>query len=426
MDKRHPSPSFPPARWTWGLWALATGFYLVAFYNRVAPAVITSELMREFAIGAAALGNLSAVYFYTYVVMQIPAGVLLDRFGPRCVLSAGALITAAGTWLFAEATDVYWANAGRGVIGAAVGVSFVGVIALSSRWFPRDRVSFATGMALLVGILGAIFGGAPLRWLVDRFEWRPVMLASAVLTLLLCAAMWTLIRDRPSMRGFRDYEGSPARTDGSILAALRDVGRVPSVWAVFVAQGGLTNITLTFAGLWGVPFLVAHYHMSTADAAWIASIMMIAMAAGGPLLALLAARIGSARTVCVGVSALGLTAWLPIVFVPDLPRPVLIALLMSTGFCSGALVVGIELARSLVPARLAGTATGIANMGAVLGPTVMQPMAGVVLDFMWDGVMVAGARNYSFGAYQAAFALMALWTALAASLFLITRRPKAV
>src|SRR5690606_5066993 len=103
----------PPARLAWLMWGLGAGLYLIAFYQRVAPAVLTRELTVDFALSAAALGNLSAFYFYSYVAVQIPTGLLADRWGPRRVLGLGAALTAAGTLLFALAPSVAWANAGR-------------------------------------------------------------------------------------------------------------------------------------------------------------------------------------------------------------------------------------------------------------------------------------------------------------------------
>ena len=109
----------PPASLAWSIWGLGAALYLVAFYQRVAPAVLTRELSLDFGLSAAALGNLSAFYFYSYVAVQIPTGLLADRWGPRRVLAAGALLTAAGTLLFALAPGVAFANAGRLAIGAA-------------------------------------------------------------------------------------------------------------------------------------------------------------------------------------------------------------------------------------------------------------------------------------------------------------------
>ena len=130
----------PPASLAWLVWGLGAALYLIAFYQRVAPAVLVQELTREFSLTGAALGNLSAFYFYSYVAMQIPTGLIADRWGPRKLLTAGAALTAAGTLVFALAPTAHVANAGRLAIGAAAGVAFVAMLKLASHWMPSRAV----------------------------------------------------------------------------------------------------------------------------------------------------------------------------------------------------------------------------------------------------------------------------------------------
>src|SRR3990172_7734724 len=150
---------FPPFQLALTVWGLGALFYLIGFFHRVAPAVITTELMVEFSLSAAALGNLSAVYFYSYVAMQIPTGVLADHWGPRRTLAAGAAIAAAGTLLFALAHSLALVALGRLLIGASVGVAFVAMLKLSTHWFPASRFALFSGIALACGIIGAVFAG---------------------------------------------------------------------------------------------------------------------------------------------------------------------------------------------------------------------------------------------------------------------------
>ena len=126
-DHRHPPP-YPPLRLAWFIWGLGALFYLIGFFQRVAPAVMTAELMREFQISAAGLGNLSGYYFYSYVAMQIPTGIIVDTWGPRRLLSLGALVAGVGTLLFAVSPNLAWAGIGRLLIGGSVAVAFVGML----------------------------------------------------------------------------------------------------------------------------------------------------------------------------------------------------------------------------------------------------------------------------------------------------------
>lgn len=264
------------------MWGLGAALYLIAFYQRVAPAVITAELSREFGLSAAALGNLSAFYFYSYAAVQIPTGMLADRWGPRRVLATGAALTALGTFLFAWSPSVAYANAGRLVIGAAAGVAFVSMLKLASHWMAPRRFAFVSGLALLIGTLGATLAGAPLRIAVDAFGWRAVMLASAIATAILCVAIWSVVRDDPADRGYDGYFPRESLKSAPLLdagasqprgAQLAEVLRFRNPWLMLAVPGGFSAILLTFPGLWGVPFLVSQYGFATREAALTASAM---------------------------------------------------------------------------------------------------------------------------------------------------------
>ena len=212
------SAKFPPASLAWTVWGLGALLYLIGFYQRVAPAVITDQLMLEFSIGGAALGNLSAFYFYSYVAMQVPTGMIADRWGPRRLLTAGAGVAALGTALFAFAPTLFWANMGRLLIGASVAVAFVSMLKLASHWFAPKQYALASGMALLMGVVGGVVAGVPLRFLVEAFGWRGVMGVSAALTAVLCVVTWLRVRDDPVERGYAShYQGVHGAHEGTSL-----------------------------------------------------------------------------------------------------------------------------------------------------------------------------------------------------------------
>ena len=170
----------PPARLAWTMWGLGASLYLFAFFQRVAPGVMTSELSADFALSASALGNLSAFYFYSYVAMQIPTGILADVWGPRRLLTAGAMIAGLGTLLFAFSDSLVLAASGRFLIGGSVAVAFVCMLKLAHHWLVPRQFALASGMALFTGIVGAVFAGVPLHLLVEVHGWRNVMAVSAI------------------------------------------------------------------------------------------------------------------------------------------------------------------------------------------------------------------------------------------------------
>ena len=403
----------PPLTLAWSLWGLAGLLYLIGFFQRVAPAVMTAELMQDFGIGAAALGNLSGFYFYAYVAMQVPTGILADSLGPRKLLMAGSLVAAAGAFLFGIAPEFWLACLGRLLIGGAVAVAFVAILKLASHWFPPRLFALATGLTLLCGILGAVSAGTPLRFLVDAFGWRTVILLSAGFTVLIFFLIWLLVKDDPSDKGYKGYFAgggghSPKQGLAESLRGVREVFRYRNTWCLFLGPEAMAGSVLAFAGLWGVPYLGVRYNMPQAEAAALCSLLLICWGLAGPLMGWLSDRIGRRKLpYMLGVYS-GLALWIVMLYLPM--EPWLFTLLLAlNGLANGAMVVGFAFGKESTPPRLAGTLAGVINMGTMIGPTVLQPAMGWVLDMFWQGQTVAGARVYSLEAYEYAFLLPVGW-----------------
>ncbi len=412
-------------RTAWRVWSLGALFYLMAFFQRVAPAVMTDALMREFNIGAAVLGHLSAVYFYSYVAMQIPTGIIADAWGPRRLLSSGAMVAGLGTLIFAMAPGIWLAGLGRLLIGGSVAVAFVGLLKLANNWFPKRYYSLAAGMALLVGIIGAVCAGPPLRLLVERFGWRPVILGSAVATFAISMAIWLWVRDWPqdnktakTMQPSRSTDQGPAR---SIVTGLGTVFSHRNTLLLFLIPAGVVGPILAFSGLWGVPFLTTCYGISATQASTLTTALLVAWALGGPICGWLSDRVGSRKPLYIIGLCVTLIGWIAITYVKAMPLAVFAPILVMTGFSSGCMILTFAFAKESVPSHLAGTVTGVSNMGVMMGPMLLQPGIGWVLDQKWTGELGNGVRIYSLEAYQTGFTLMILWAALALALLFFTR-----
>ena len=233
---------------------------------------MTTELMRDFGIGAGSLGNLSAFYFYFYVAMQIPVGTLTNSWGPRKLLACGAISSAAGAFLFGSTSNFAVACIGRAIIGGSTAVAWLVVLRLASHWFPSRRFATLSGLALFFGNLGALFAQVPLRLGVEYFGWRGTAMASAAMILCIGFLAWIIVRDDPSQKGLASYAPPALRTQdkataSGVLKALKGVFSVKNSWLILILQGGLGGPIMTFTGLWGAPFLKSRFGLEPKAAA---------------------------------------------------------------------------------------------------------------------------------------------------------------
>jgi len=410
------------------VWGFGAAFYLLGFFHRVAPAVITGELMRDFQISAAALGNLSAFYFYSYVAMQIPTGILADRWGPRRLLTLGTLAAAVGAVMFALSPNIVWAAAGRLLIGGSVAVAFVCLLKLAANWFAPHRFALVSGLALFCGIVGAVFAGTPLRILVDLSGWRNVVLFSAAITVVIGVGTWLFVRDCPHEKGFKDFLHTPPATaekhNSGIIADVFQVFTYRNVVLLFLVPGGIVGSVLTFSGLWGVPYLTTLHGVSSASAAMLTSTLLIAWAVGGPFFGWLSDKLKNRKKLYLTGCVISTAGWATIVLAKDISLMQLIPILLLTGFSSGCIIISFAFVKESVPVHLAGTVSGVINMGVMMGPMILQPAVGWVLDRMWTGESHMGIRVYDMLAYRSGFGLMLVWLAISFFLLLFTRETR--
>lgn len=406
----------------WSMWGLVALLYCVGYFQRMAPAVIADDLMRDFNLGGALLGNLSAMYFYSYAAMQIPTGLLVDQIGPRKLASAACATAAAGILIFSFGSSLWLAYAGRFLVGASVAVAWVTCMKLAGHWFPANRFATVTGVALLLGNCGGILAGVPLALGVDLFGWRAAMGVSGFMTIGLGLATWLFLRDDPGEYGYRSHAHSLVQNEGSLPAgkALKSVLSRRDTWLLFFAGGLSTAPVLVFAGLWGVPYLTQIYNLQTSQAALLTSTMLLSFAFSGPLVGMISDRLGR-RKLPYLVGTVFTTAFWAIFLFVRLPHLMLFPLLAAIGFTSGALIIGFAAAREINHPGAAGAVGGVVNMSVLGVAAVMQPVLGKILDSHWDGTLVAGVRVYHEAAYFSAFVWLVVGVGLSVVMVSFTR-----
>ena len=391
--------------YAWLVWALAAVSFGYAFFHRVAPSVMVSDLMAEFAIGGAMLGTLSALYFYPYVLLQIPLGTLLETIGTRLLLSCALSLAAAGSVLFGLAQQVELAYLGRILIGIGSSVGFLGSLALAKRWFPERRFAFLAGLAMFTGMTSGMVAQAPLAYFVDEFGWRSSLMLLGGVGFGLSGLVFLLVRNAPSDQPQITSSGFDK---AAFFSSLRQAAASREVWKIAFVALTLSGPMLTLGGLWGTPYLIAAYDLSRPDAAFLMSLLLLGWAFGAPSAGWLSDRLGRRKPIliagCVMVSAL-LSV---LIFMPVLPLPVTVAVMVFIGVAGGTMTSCFALVRDVMPDHLTGAAIGIVNSLTVASGAVLQPVVGLLLDLLAE----AGPASYTAASYQLAF-LAILLTALA-------------
>lgn len=407
--------SFNRLRWT--IYAVLVVSYMMAFFHRMAPGVVASDLMQAFQTSGAALGSLAAMYFYVYTAMQIPAGVLADTLGPRISAGIGSLVAGIGSILFGLAPDFATASAGRLLVGLGVSVVFVGLMRSNTVWFSQQRYGLVSGLTLFLGNLGSILAAGPLAALLGWYSWRSVFVVAGVLSLVLALLTFWKVRNRPEDAGFPPVHANTGGARGHWLAEMRSVLADRAVWPGFWVNFGITGCLLAFAGLWGVPLMRDVHGLSRGEASLYTTAALAGFAVAALFMGALSDRIGRRKPVILGAAILSCLSWIGLIVLPWSAGWSGLLLYTVLGLSAGGFVVGYGAAKEVVAPANAGMAIALVNTGLFLGAAIMQPLFGWVADLSWDGRLLDGVRVYGWEGYRnglmvsAGFAFMAVLAA---------------
>lgn len=381
------------------LLCVSSSFYIYEFFLRVMPSVITDELMREFGVNAGTMSIMTSCFLYSYALMQIPAGLLVDRYGPRLVLSVAVFICAISTVLFQATTHIGLAIISRLMLGAASSVAFIAPLTLASRWFPVRYLAFIAGCVQLLGCFGAIMGGAPIVILNNYMGWRSVMLWAAALGCVLSALFWFFIADAPS-----DMLISKEHPTESVLQQLYGIIYNRQILWIALAAFASWSAMGSLAELWGVPFLVKFHSLDSHEAALLVMIIWLGVAIGSPCAGWWTEYTQYHRTPLACLLLLSFITSIVLIYCTPSKNFILLNLFLM-GCAAGAQPITFSLVALHAPPERIATAFGFNNMAVVCGASLLQPIIGLLLDFFWDG-NTPGIRVYDVVHYQYALTIV--------------------
>lgn len=409
------------SRRAWLMFALAISAYMVAVLQRSSLGVAAVEATDRFSVNAAALSTLAVVQIIVYAALQIPVGVMLDRVGPRFLLTLGAALMAIGQTTLAVAPSLGLAIVGRILVGAGDAMTFISAVRFLTNWFDGRTVPIVTQLLGTAGQFGQVLSALPLALALHAWGWTPTYLSAAALSVIVVVVLLLLAHGRgphelPLVRQ------SWAASVHQLRESLRRPGTQLGFWAHFVTGGSVTMFSL----LWGFPFLSIALGYGPTGAAGLLTVMIASAAVTGPVLGLLSARFPLRRSnIVLGIVTLLAILWGMTLGWPGHPPLWLIVLLLVFIAISGpGSLIGFDFARTFNPQRAHGSASGVVNVGGFTSGFVLMLIVGFVLDAIdrIRGGSGLPGELYSIDSFRIAFLAQYLVIGAGVILMLAARR----
>lgn len=393
---------------------LGASFYLYEFVLQVSPNVIATELMRDLQLEATGLGFLSASYFYAYMLMQFPAGILYDRYGPRLLLTIMTAICALGALLFSCSDQLFITAIGRGLMGFGSAFAFIGALVLVSRWFPAAYFPTITGIVQAMSSVGAIMGTIPLAAAIASFGWRPSIMALAVIGFGLALLIWSIVRDNPT-----DSTNTKPLSYFQEWHRLLIVCKNSQTWLVGIYAFAMWAPIIVFAELWGSIYLQKSLNLNPVAASSYITLIWVGIAVGSPIIGIFSQSIKQRRLPLLWMATLGLITSILLISCPEyLSSAGLYLVMFCLGFSASGCILTFSVVKENNHSDTLGSAIGFNNMMVVAGGALLQPLAGIILQLFWDGQIIDSIPVYSIQAFQLSLVTIPLCYMIAIGLVL--------
>ncbi len=396
----------------WRVLAVFSLGFLVSYVFRGVNLGFAPHLTRELGLSAGDLGLLTSFYFLGFACAQLPAGILLDRYGPRRTEAAMLLVAVAGSLVFALAPGMAGLAAGRMLIGVGVSVCLGAAIQALSMWFPLSRMPMLNGLVMAIGGLGAVLVGTPLTWLLSVADWRMVGAGLAGVTFMMAVLLWFGVRDKP--RAGKESLREQLRGTRQILASERFWRVVP---LTLLNQG----VFLAVQTLWVGAFLRDVGGFGAASSARLVSVIGVAMMVGCVGSGWAARHLERLGLSLYAFAGAGMTAFIvvQVLLIAQVPLPPVLLWAAYGVFGSSGILTYAVLARSF-PDALIGRATTALTLTVFLATFACQVGVGLVLD-LWP----ATGGHYPKAAHLVAWSGLVVLQALAAGWYAMgARRPQ--
>ncbi|MGO4249983.1 nitrate/nitrite transporter [Paenarthrobacter sp. RAF54_2] len=403
----------------WLIWTIGVFAYLVAVAQRTSFGVAGLEATERFHASASAISFFTVLQLLVYAGLQIPVGVLVDRFGSRVMIAGGAILMGLGQLQLAFADSIPGGVMGRVLVGAGDAMTFISVIRLVPLWFSPVRVPVVTQLTGMCGQLGQLFSVVPFALLLHSAGWTPAFMSLAAMSVLAVVLVLVLLRDQPPGHPPRETGQGLRATGVSLSRAWKQPGTRLGLWSHFTVQfsGNL------FAMTWGYPFLLSAQGLDAGTVSALMALFVATAIVSGPGFGRFVSKHPMRRSAMVLlITASTALAWAAVLILPDrAPLWLLVLLVVVLAVGGPGSMIGFDFARTFNPSQRIGTATGIVNVGGFIAALVAIYLIGLVLDVL-NASGFSGGDLYGLDPFRVALSVQFVLLGIGTVLIMLTRR----
>ncbi|EKD71839.1 MAG: hypothetical protein ACD_46C00086G0006 [uncultured bacterium] len=408
--------SFFTSIYPWLMVACGMMFYCFNYFLRVSPSVMQNELSDAFHITATQFGALAGLYYLAYTPMQIPAGMIYDKFGPRIVLCAACLIAVSGLAVFVSAHSYQIAGLGRFMIGLGCAFAYIGTLKLASVWLPTNRFATVAGLATAVGMMSGALAQRYLNHIVQAVGYQHALKTALFVGVILSGLLFLFVKNRPKTSSEGIDLHNPLNMK-QLFSALRIIFTNKQMWLIGIIGSLLYLPSSVFLDLWGIPYLKAVHDLTPEQAVTISNLTSYGWIISGPILGAYSDKI---KRRCLPLTLSGLLAALllsGVFYIPNISLNNLYLIFFLIGTCCGAHSLTFALGKENNPIQISGTSVAVTNMLIMAGGAIFQPVVGKLLDWHSTSPLAAnGLPVYTGSDYT--FALSVIPIGVAIGIFL--------
>lgn len=373
-------------------------FYCFNYFLRSSPSVMQNELTQAFHLSATQFGTLISFYYFAYTPMQIPAGMIYDKFGARLVLFFACLFAVVGLGIFASAESFGWACAGRFLIGFGTAFAYIGVLKLASIWLPPSRFAAVAGLTTAIGMTSGALSQKYLTKILEIFGYKPILQTAVFIGIGLSFLILFTLRNRPQ-KPMHATTIHSTMTIKQLLSSLRVIFKNPQMWLIGIIGCVLYLPSILLLDVYGISYFKATYHITSQQAANVSALTFLGWIIGGPVIGVISDKIRRRRQPLIITSALTAILLYSIFYYPGLTLNQLCFIAFLTGFCCGSHPLCFALGKENNPTQMAGTSVAVTNMFIMFGGMLFPPIIGMLLDFHTDSQLINGLHAYSASDY---------------------------